>query len=81
MRKGGDREQKKNRTEKNDGNSGPLTSLPVGLPKVDRLHRRRSCQNSDEKIAVHLHRCQSTAPAPPSGGAGRGQGGLERDDS
>ena len=42
MRKGRDGEQT---TEKSDGNSGPLTSLPVGLPKVDRLQRRRSCQN------------------------------------
>ena len=39
MRKGRDGEE-----ENNDGNSGPLTSLPVGLPKVDRLQRRRSCQ-------------------------------------
>ena len=46
MRKGRDgEEEQKNRTEENnDGNSGPLTSLPVGLPKVDRLQRRRSCQ-------------------------------------
>ena len=29
----------KNKKENNDGNSGPLTSLPVGLPKVDRLQR------------------------------------------
>ena len=48
MRKGRDGEQnktKQNKTkENNDGNSGPLTSLPVGLQKVDRLQRRRSCQ-------------------------------------
>ena len=50
MRKGRDGEQ--NRTEQkkenNDGNSGPLTSLPVGLPKVDQLQRRRSCQNDTD---------------------------------
>ena len=34
MRKGRDGEEQNNKTkENNDGNSGPLTSLPVGLPK------------------------------------------------
>ena len=49
MRKGRDGEQnktKQNKRKKSDGNSDPLTSLPVGLPKVDRLQRRRSCQCS-----------------------------------
>ena len=36
--------KKKNEKKKNDDYSGPLTSLPVDLPKVDRLQRRRSCQ-------------------------------------
>ena len=43
MRKGRDGEQK-TKEENNDGNSGPLMSLPVGLQKVERLQRRRSCQ-------------------------------------
>ena len=61
MRKGRDGEQNKT-TEKNDGNSGPLTSLPVGLPKVDRLQRRRLCQylnifygGVDRKDFVQIH--------------------------
>ena len=46
MRKGRDGEQNRKKRNNNDENSGPLTSLPVGLPKVDRLQRRRSCQCS-----------------------------------
>ena len=44
MRKGRDGEQK-TKTENNDGNSGPLSSLPVDPLNGDRLQRRRSFQN------------------------------------
>ena len=44
MRKGRDGEQKQKTKENNDGNSGPLTSLPVDRLNGDRLQRRRSCQ-------------------------------------
>ena len=46
--------------EKNDDYSGPLTSLPVDLPKVDRLQRRRSCQNPSLLQPITL------LPPPPS---------------
>ena len=39
------RTEEQNRKENNDGNSGPLTSLPVDRLNGDRLQRRRSCQN------------------------------------
>ena len=38
--------------KKNDDYSGPLTSLPVDLPKVDRLQRRRSCQNLNYSLML-----------------------------
>ena len=56
MRKVRDGEEKKKmkneKWEKNDDYSGPLTSLPVDLPKVDRLQRQRSCQ---KKSVLSLH--------------------------
>ena len=64
MRKGRDGEEQnrteQNRTkENNDGNSGPLTSLPVDLPKVDRLQRRRSCQYDKDLRTSSAHRVQN----------------------
>ena len=44
------RRRKKREREKNGGNSGPLTSLPVDGLNGDRLQRQSSCQKDKMKL-------------------------------
>ena len=51
----GKEKKEKKKREKNGENSGPLTLLPVNRLNIDRLQRRRSCQNKDYKRHIQKH--------------------------